>query len=225
MPMSRGEAYRHIRLLDATGKVIADPFLELDEELWSRDGRRFTLLFDPGRIKRGLRPREEVGPVLEQGKSYTLVVDRGWPGATGAPLAGSIRRTFRVGPPDESSPDPRSWKIDPPRAGTLDRLTVKFPEPLDHALARRLISVRDPRGQVAAGDVAIEEGETLWSMKPLAGPWKPGEYRLEIGVEIEDLAGNSIARPFEVDLVEPISSRVKSATVSLPFRIDGPARR
>ena len=37
-PMSRGEAYRRIRLLDATGKPVDDPFLELDEELWSRDG-------------------------------------------------------------------------------------------------------------------------------------------------------------------------------------------
>ena len=40
---------------------------------------RFTLLFDPGRIKRGLKPAQRrVGPVLEEGKSYTLVIDRGW---------------------------------------------------------------------------------------------------------------------------------------------------
>ena len=39
-----------------SGQAVADPFLELDEELWSTDGRRFTLLFDPGRIKRGLKP-------------------------------------------------------------------------------------------------------------------------------------------------------------------------
>src|SRR5262249_3704446 len=31
-PMSRGEAYRHVRLLDAHGKAIDLPFLELDEE-------------------------------------------------------------------------------------------------------------------------------------------------------------------------------------------------
>jgi hypothetical protein len=44
-PMSRGEAYHHIRLLDASGKPVDAPFLQLDEELWSKDGRRFTLLF------------------------------------------------------------------------------------------------------------------------------------------------------------------------------------
>ena len=58
-PMSRGEAYRHIHLVDAkTGREVEAPFLELGEELWDGDFRRFTLLCDPGRVKRGLKPRE-----------------------------------------------------------------------------------------------------------------------------------------------------------------------
>ena len=104
-PMSRGEAYRRIHLLDADGNEVADPFLELGEELWDRDMRRFTLLFDPGRIKRGLKPREEVGPVLEEGKQYTLVVDRDWLDATGYPLAAKMRKTFRALAPDEAPLD------------------------------------------------------------------------------------------------------------------------
>jgi hypothetical protein len=80
-PMSRGEAYNRIKLLDSMGKPVLDPFLELAEELWSTDGTRFTLLFDPGRVKRGLKPREEVGPVLEAGRSYCLVIERDWPDA------------------------------------------------------------------------------------------------------------------------------------------------
>ena len=93
--MSRGEAYRHIRLLDGAGKPVDTPFLELDEELWLRDGTRFTLLFDPGRIKRGLKPREELGPVLEAGKSYQLVIDRDWLDAEGNPLKTEFRKTLR----------------------------------------------------------------------------------------------------------------------------------
>ena len=126
-PMSRGEAYRHIRLLDATAKPVADPFLELNEELWSGDGCRFTLLFDPGRIKRGLKPREEVGPVLEQGCIYTLVIDRAWPDAHGRPLGGEYRRQFQVGPPDQTSPALRDWSIQAPAAGRRDPLTIRFP--------------------------------------------------------------------------------------------------
>jgi hypothetical protein len=55
-PMTRGGAYRHVKLLCGETEV-SYPFLELDEELWSADGKRFTLLFDPGRVKRGLKPR------------------------------------------------------------------------------------------------------------------------------------------------------------------------
>ena len=66
------------------------PFLELDEELWSPDGTRFTLIFDPGRIKRGLKPREEVGPVLEAGKSYSLVIDRRLARRIGKPARGGV---------------------------------------------------------------------------------------------------------------------------------------
>ena len=47
-PMGRGEAYRHVHLLDAEGHELPAVFLELGEELWDRDMRRFTLLFDPG---------------------------------------------------------------------------------------------------------------------------------------------------------------------------------
>ncbi len=69
-PMSQGDSYRNIKLLDAKGKAIDLPFLELDQELWDPAGVRLTLFLDPGRIKRGLKPREEVGPSLEEGKHY-----------------------------------------------------------------------------------------------------------------------------------------------------------
>ena len=63
-PMSRGEAYEHIRLLDAAGKPLDLVFLELGVELWEPSGKRFTLFYSPGRIKKGLKPREELGPIL-----------------------------------------------------------------------------------------------------------------------------------------------------------------
>ena len=126
-PMSRGEAYRRIKLIDPTGQPVDRPFLELDAELWSGDGRRFTLLFDPGRIKRGLKPREEFGPILEAGKSYSLVIDRDWPDATGSPLREEFRKTIRAGPADESSPDPKAWRVHAPRAERKIRWKCTFP--------------------------------------------------------------------------------------------------
>src|SRR6185436_15583273 len=53
-PMSFGDAYRHIRLLDEEGRDVPRAFLQTAHELWDARRQRFTLILDPGRIKRGL---------------------------------------------------------------------------------------------------------------------------------------------------------------------------
>ena len=67
--MSRGHIYDHIRLLDAQGAPVELPFLEIDEELWNAEMTRLTLFIDPGRIKRGVKPLEEIGPSLVAGQT------------------------------------------------------------------------------------------------------------------------------------------------------------
>ena len=67
--MQRGHVYDHIHLLGEAGKPVELPFLELDEELWDPEMTRLTIFIDPGRIKRGVRPLEEIGPALEAGKN------------------------------------------------------------------------------------------------------------------------------------------------------------
>jgi hypothetical protein len=59
-PMQNGDAWSHIHLLDAAGKAVELPFLEIDQELWNPEHTRLTVLFDPGRIKRGVLPLVEV---------------------------------------------------------------------------------------------------------------------------------------------------------------------
>jgi hypothetical protein len=217
-PMSRGEAYGHVHLLDADGKEVDAPFLELGEELWDPDFRRFTLLFDPGRIKRGLKPREEVGPVLEEGKRYTLVVDADWHDATGQTLVGELRKSFDVGPPDNAPLDTALWKIDPPAAGARAGLVVRFPEPLDHSMLERVVEVADSSGRKIAGSIEVLDGETRWQFTP-AEPWQAGEYRLVADATLEDLAGNSIGRAFDVDLFGPVQKTIETETVEIPFAV------
>jgi hypothetical protein len=216
--MGRGEAYEHVRLLDAAGKPLDLPFLELGEELWDPSGKRFTLFFDPGRIKRGLKPREELGPVLEAGKSYTLVIDPKWRDAQGNLLRAPFRKPFRVDPPDEHPPDPTTWKLNAPAATTRLALVVTFPEPLDHALLDRLIAVRDASGNSVPGQTTTEADETRWRFTP-EQPWTTGRYTLVVDKTLEDLAGNSIGRPFEVDLFDKVDARPTSETVTIPFQI------
>lgn len=216
--MSKGEAYQHVHLVKSNGKEVDLPFLRLDEELWDQKQTRFTLLFDPGRIKRGLKPREEAGPALEEGKSYTLVIDSDWIDAAGNPLKESFRKSFRAGPPDDHPIDPKTWKLHSPAAGSRDSLLVVFPKPLDHALLERVIGIDDSAGHPLEGTIAVTDKETRWSFTPQQA-WQPGDYHLMADTALEDLAGNSIGRPFEVDVFHPIQRQVKSETVKIPFQI------
>jgi hypothetical protein len=219
-PMARGEAYERIHLLDAEGRTIERAFLELGEELWDPAATRFTLFFDPGRIKRGLKPREDLGPVLLDGQSYTLVVDAAWRDASGRPLADAFGKSFEVGPPDEVSPDIRNWSLDVPQGNSLDPLAVVFPEPLDHALVTRLLSIVGPEGEELAGEALVDREETRWRFQPTT-PWQPGLHYLRAGSVIEDRSGNSLARPFEVDVQRAITQEVSDEILALPFEIAG----
>ena len=215
-PMSRGHIYDHIHLRDSSGREIELPFLEIDEELWDPSMTRLTLFIDPGRIKRGVRPLEEIGPALESGKSFTLVIDRAWKDAAGAGLKDDFRKPFTVGPPDREPPDAARWKIVPPSAGTREPLTLAFPEPMDHALAQRLIHVARQAGELVQGRVELEDQERRWLFTP-AGEWRRGPHQILVETTIEDLAGNNIGKPFEVDLFEGVQKRLTNATVKLSF--------
>lgn len=217
-PMSQGEAYAHLALRDAEGRQIELPFLELGEELWDPDGRRFTLLFDPGRVKRGLLPRETVGPVLEAGRSYTLHVAASWLDAHGQRLLAPGRKSFRVVAADRTQPDPRRWTLTLPPAGSRTPLVVDFQEPIDHALLQHMVWVRNGAGREIDGDVRVTRGERRWAFRPLR-PWQAGRYQLVADARLEDPSGNSIASPFEVDALAQPPTRLSTRTVSLPFSL------
>ena len=211
--MQRGGSYRHIALLHEDGSRVDAPFLELDQELWDPGQRRFTVLFDPGRIKRGLASLAEAGPALEAGRSYTLVVGREWRDERAAPLAAEFRKTFRVAPADRTPPDPATWRIQAPAANTRDPLIVTFPKPMDFALLQREITVEG-----IAGSVAVARGETEWLFTP-GGSWSAGEHALIVRTALEDLAGNHILRAFDVDTFDPITPRLMAERLRVPFRI------
>lgn len=219
-PMSRGHIYNHIELKDESGRAIELPFLEIDEELWDREMKRLTLFIDPGRIKRGVRPLEEIGPALEAGKAFALTIHKDWHDATGNPLKADFTKKFRVGPPDRDPPDPKQWDIITPAAGSWKPLQVRFPEPLDYALALRLIWITSPSGERVGGKVELEDGERFWTFYPTSlQPWKAGKYQLCVQTTIEDLAGNNIGKPFEVDLFETVQRRVAVDIVKVPLQI------
>lgn len=204
-PMSTGEAYKHIALETSSGQKIELPFLEIAEELWDKTNTRLTLLLDPGRIKRGLVPREEEGPILAAGQSYRFRVMKDWPDAEGAPLVGDTIKEFKVGPADTTQPAPESWKVIAPRAGGKSPIVIDLLEPLDHAIVTRGIRVFDAKGVEIEGEVSLARQEREWQFTP-PQLWKSGDYELRIDDVIEDLVGNNITRPFELDRFDEVKA-------------------
>lgn len=230
-PMEQGNAYRYVDIAFIDGQVLKSPFLEVAEELWDRSGTRLTLLLDPGRIKRGLVPREEDGAILEAGKSYRLTVHSEWPNAQGRPMQDATIKEFTVVEEDFHQPNAEDWilkiadrkidlsVIDEPdfkKSSSLNLLEVRFPESLDHAMLSHSLEVIDALGNAIPGRVETRDHEQCWRFIPIA-TMLPGEYTVKINPLLEDLAGNSVSRPFEVDLSKPIS--VKKPILSLRFTV------
>jgi hypothetical protein len=217
-PMSRGEAWPHIHLIDAdTNRPVDIPFLELDQELWDQNNQRLTVLFDPGRIKRGLVPTTTIGPAVVEGKRYKLVIDREWHDARGVNLVEPFEKSFRGSPSDRVTPDPAKWRVTSPKSGTSEPLVILFPKPMDYVLLQRMIGIFDAHGEIS-GKIIVDRNETEWRFTPNE-PWKPGSYRIIADNTLEDISGNHLDRPFDVDTFETVTKHITSQTTSIPFTI------
>ena len=201
-PMEPGTALSHVRLLDEAGREVRGAFLALDQELWDPDRRRLTLLFDPGRVKRGVRANDEMGAPLVAGRRYRLVIDNEWPDGTGAALMSGFEHAFEAMAADRQALDVARWRLTIPAAGSRAALGVAFGEILDHALANRLLSVADASGRPVPGTVSLGDDDSVWKFVP-ERPWVAGEHGLRVATTLEDVAGNSLARPFDVDRMKP----------------------
>ncbi len=216
-PMGQQGGLEHVVLLDARGRELPDALLPLDTELWNGDRTRFTLLFDPGRVKRDILPNRRMGRPLHAGDRITLVVKKDWLDARGVPLASEFRREYRVGAADERALDTAAWRVAPPPAGARDPLTVTFPEALDHGLLQRALGVTRA-GAPVPGEPRIENGATRWLFVP-RDAWQAGDYTLVVLPILEDVAGNRIGRRFEVMSPGEAAPEESTQPIALPFRI------
>jgi hypothetical protein len=215
-PMSRGEVAGRLHILDSNGKELKDVLLP-GQELWDPNNQRLTMTFDPGRIKRGVASNVALGPPIGEGKRYTLLIDRGWPDARGVPLAADYRKEFRGGPALRLPPDAKQWRITAPRAGTSTPLAVDFGRPMNYPLLQRMLRVTGPGGNVA-GTIAVDANETGWRFTP-SKPWPAGAYRLLVDADLEDIAGNRIDQPFDIDVFDKVTEHLTTSTVTVPFSV------
>jgi hypothetical protein len=138
----------------------------------------------------------QAGAPLREGGTVTFVVDAGIRDAAGAELVEGAARTYRVGPAIRSRIDPLLWEARWPEADE-SRLSVRFDRPLDRALVRRYLQVRDSSGQPVQGTAELNADATEWSF---AATQVPDEWALALDTRLEDLAGNSVRYVFDRDL-------------------------
>ncbi len=199
-PMQRGQVYKHVKLYKLPeNSVQSDAFLQMPEELWDRSRTRLTLWLDPGRIKRGLAPNTQLGLPLVSGQHYRLDVDAAWQGANGETLKHTASKHFYVDDPDRSRPNETAWVIDYPRSATREPLTIHFNEAMDYALLQNALMLDHAVLGVTQGEIALLDGERVWQFTPQLA-WPSGAYSLVVNAWLEDIAGNSLRRKFDVNL-------------------------
>src|SRR5271154_964866 len=120
-PLRRSLSLDHVKLIDSNGLEITHAFFDLP--LLSADGRRVTVLLDPGRIKSGLTANMVLGRALRAGSTVTLIVDD-------PALAGPIYKTWQVTAFLANPPRPDQWTITRPRLGTRDPIELDLDTPL-----------------------------------------------------------------------------------------------
>ena len=217
-PMSRTSALGFVRLEDDAGREVEDAFLPLDVDLWNAERTRYTVFFDPGRVKRGILPNVELGRALEAGRRYAIVVDAGWRDAHGQPLVSGHRSPFTAAAAVEQAIDVTAWQVQPPPAGGRDPLAIAFPWALDAALLERAIGVSGADGSAIAGTIEVGGGERRWQFVP-EEPWRAGPYTLVVLSILEDPAGNRVGRAFEIEMLSTPREAVPEQ-VAVPFVID-----
>ena len=106
---------RTLRITDDAGQDVAGAFMSFGQELWSADGKRLTLLCDPGRIKRGVTAHLTEGSPLAPGRHYTLSIS--------LPAAPKFAEKFQVSGPLRTPLTLKRWRLTPPQAGRAPRLS------------------------------------------------------------------------------------------------------
>jgi len=187
-----GEAHfdrEQLRLLNEEGQVVLDPFLVLSQELWSYDGRRLTVLMEPGRIKRGMGKDPSHEPAFIIGRTYSLVITA---------LGQTARRTFRISDPVLEAIDETDWRIDPPIVGSIDPAIVHFDRVMDAALCEDEMRIITSSGEVVQTRVSLAPDGIDMQLFP-SQPWSAGEYSLAVSDRFEDVCGNRLGEALDHD--------------------------
>ncbi|MEO1217914.1 MAG: hypothetical protein AAFY45_30580 [Bacteroidota bacterium] len=218
-PMKKGQALKYIQLTDTAGNIDRQAFMEFKQELWSPDGKRLTLLFDPGRIKRGVSTNRELGPALLESNRYHLSILDGWQDVYGQNLSEKKTKKFVVNYAYRQSIKTKEWAIDSPTANSYNPLRIHFDRMMDHALVQSMIQIEDDEKNLLEGHWEILQEEHLLQFIPTQ-IWQKGSYQIVFDNRLEDVAGNNLQSL--LDQKESKKERPSNTHQTIAFKVKKP---
>lgn len=213
--MQTETVFPEIKLTDDGGNNIEGVLLENRYDLWSRDGRRLTLLLNPGRVKTGIEANEQFGSALEKDQRYKLTVGAGVLSADGCSMTAPFSKSFVATTPDTASPSPMRWEFQTPVSGSRDPLQVQLDGIHDHMSLAYRVRVQTLSGDQIAGRINVSDGETEWRFTP-STPWQDAEYSLVVHPLLEDVAGNRTNGLFDAPSGQS-GYETTTASIIVPF--------
>ena len=216
-PMERSAALEHVTLRSvSTGKAVTGAFFQSRYDLWSTDGRRLTVLLDPGRVKSGLDASDELGRALDVGEPYLLEIGGAISAANGCALETNVIKDFAVGLADAESPSLDQWRLHLPQTNTREPVRIALNGAHDHVSLAYRIRVKTDQGEPVAGAIQLSHNESEWRFTPRT-PWTESLYVVRVDPALEDLAGNRFAGLFDDPTGESRVNQAHTDTYELEF--------
>ena len=214
-PVNPVKIYEHIQFINQDGKPINRSILHLGAPLLSPDGTLLTIWIEPGRQKRMLGPNQHLGSVFEKAQHYTLQIANTLKDARGLPIVASVNHSFTTIEPDRTKPSIAKWQIGNVKARTKQPLEILCGEQLDYGSLVDAFSV-SYNGQSVDGQLKYDSKMNSISFIPEV-EWKQGEYTVNVGHQLEDLAGNNLRYLFD-RAVEEGQDKVELEVEALTFK-------
>ncbi|WP_299623014.1 hypothetical protein [uncultured Tenacibaculum sp.] len=201
-PVNPANIYNHIMLINTKTKEKVDrALLPLENALLSNDGKLLTLWIEPGRQKRDLGPNKHLGEVLNEGASYTLLIDEKLKDTDGVAMGKTFEHSFRVVGSDRIQPSIKKWEFVLPKSNTNESLVIQLNDNLDFGSLHNSLEIINKKGQVILGSFNIKTNESTIAFTPNTS-WKKGDYILKCDKIIEDVSGNNLERLFDRDITK-----------------------
>lgn len=217
-PMLRGRAADAIEIIGPDGRPVADVLYRAPVELWDRSMTCLTILLDPGRLKRGVGPNRILGPPLQVGQRYTLVIGRSMLDMCGRQLAETVAKSFCVSDAVREPIAIEEWQLLVPPIGSHEPLELRFPRPLNWAQLWHAITVVSEVRQSMRGRIDVDLGETRWRFTP-AEAWQAGVHGVRVAPDLEDICGNTPYAPFDGPVQSVRESAIEKAARLIPFAV------